>query len=54
MDNEENTPDTSYEVDNRKRSLAQRCSELVGVSCGDVYESDFEDLLVDLIKFLEE
>jgi hypothetical protein len=53
MDNEENTPDTSYEVDNRRRSLAQRCSELIGGTDSD-WSDDVEDLLLDLIKFLEE
>jgi hypothetical protein len=46
--------DDTYEVDNRKRELVQRCSELVGQMESVVLTSpeDVEDLMLDLIAYL--
>jgi hypothetical protein len=46
--------DDTYEMDNRKRELVQRCSELVGQMESVVLTSpeDVEDLMLDLIAYL--
>ena len=47
--------DDSYEIDNSKRALIQRCKEVIGQveSCVSANPQDIEDLLLDLTEHLE-